>query len=176
MKLLSGLGICSLVWIGWSTVNGGWPSFFLGKQPSIPLQPRIVQALEQGQELPITATAQIGKQIIQLEVAQTPQQQAMGLMYRKRLADNRGMLFPFQPPQPVKFWMQNTVIPLDMIFLYQGNVKAVIANVPPCQESPCPTYGPDNVVIDQVIELRGGRAKELGVSAGDRLNVQHRSK
>jgi uncharacterized membrane protein (UPF0127 family) len=175
MKLLWGLGICSLVWVGWSTVNGGWPSSFLGKQPATSPQPEIVQALERGQELPITATARLGKHIIQLEVAQTPQQQAMGLMYRKQLADNRGMLFPFQPPQPVKFWMQNTVIPLDMIFLYQGNVKSVIANVPPCQESPCPTYGPDNVVIDQVIELRGGRAKELGVSVGDRINVQYRS-
>ncbi len=125
-----------------------------------------------GQNLPISARATIGGQVIQLEVARTVEQQAMGLMYRKSLADDRGMLFPFNPPRPVNFWMKNVAINLDMIFLRDGQVQAIAANVPPCREIPCPTYGPGATAIDQVIELRGGRASELGLKVGDRIAVE----
>ncbi|MBI4784971.1 MAG: DUF192 domain-containing protein [Oscillatoriophycideae cyanobacterium NC_groundwater_1537_Pr4_S-0.65um_50_18] len=124
-----------------------------------------------GQMLPITAQAQMAGQIIQLEVAQTAEQQQMGLMYRPPLPDDRGMLFPFNPPRQVRFWMENTPSPLDMVFLYQGEVKDIAANVPPCTSSPCPTYGPWTE-IDQVIELRSGRAAELGLKVGDRVEIQ----
>jgi uncharacterized protein len=124
-----------------------------------------------GQMLPISAQAEMAGQRIMLEVARTPQQQAMGLMYRTSLADNRGMLFAFNPPQPVNFWMKNTLIPLDMVFLRNGEVKAIAANVPPCTATPCPTYGAD-VPIDQVIELRGGRAAEIGLKVGDRVSIK----
>jgi uncharacterized protein len=124
-----------------------------------------------GQMLPISAQATIAGQVINLEVTQTPQQQALGLMYRTSLPDNRGMLFRFEPPQPVSFWMQNVKIPLDMIFLRQGVVQAISSNVPPCTANPCPSYGP-NTTIDQVIELRGGRAAELGLKVGDRVTIQ----
>jgi uncharacterized membrane protein (UPF0127 family) len=126
-----------------------------------------------GQMLPISAQAQMAGQRIMLEVARTPQQQAMGLMYRTSLAPDRGMLFSFDPPQPVSFWMKNTIIPLDMVFLRDGEVKAIAVNVPPCTTTPCPTYGPQSeVLIDQVIELRGGRAAELGLKVGDRVIVK----
>jgi hypothetical protein len=95
----------------------------------------------------------------------------MGLMYRTTLADDRGMLFPFEPPQPVSFWMKNVRIPLDMIFLRDGEVKAIAASVPPCTAEPCPTYGPPTAV-NQVIELRGGRAAELGLKVGDRVKIK----
>jgi uncharacterized membrane protein (UPF0127 family) len=124
-----------------------------------------------GQMLPISAQAEMAGQQIMLEVARTPQQQAMGLMYRTSLAPDRGMLFAFVPPQPVNFWMKNTLIPLDMVFLRDGQVKAIAENVPPCTTEPCPTYG-SKVAIDQVIELRGGRAAELGLKVGDRVNVK----
>jgi uncharacterized membrane protein (UPF0127 family) len=125
-----------------------------------------------GQVLPISAQAKIGQQVINLEVAQTPRQQALGLMYRRSLAPNQGMLFAFDPPRPVSFWMKNTKIPLDMIFLRQGKVMAIVANVPPCTATPCPVYGPEPpVAIDQVIELRGGRSAELGLAVGDRVSV-----
>ncbi|MDY6805581.1 MAG: DUF192 domain-containing protein [Cyanobacteriota bacterium] len=124
-----------------------------------------------GQILPIKATATIEGETIKLEVAETPQQQAMGLMYRTSLADDRGMLFSFNPPRPVRFWMKNCLISLDMIFLRDGVVRAIIPDVPPCTAEPCPTYGPD-VAIDRVVELRGGRAAELGLEAGDRLSIQ----
>lgn len=126
-----------------------------------------------GQVLPITAQAKMGQQVINLEVAQTPQQQALGLMYRRSLAPDRGMLFAFDPPRSVSFWMKNTKIPLDMIFLRQGRVMAISADVPPCTATPCPVYGPEqSVAIDQVIELRGGRASELGLTVGDRVIVK----
>ena len=124
-----------------------------------------------GQVLPITAEVEIAGQRIQLEVAQTPEQQAMGLMYRPPLPDDRGMLFPFNPPRQVRFWMENTPSPLDMVFLYQGVVKGIAANAPPCTTHPCPTYGPWTEV-DQVIELRSGRAAELGLKVGDRVTVK----
>jgi uncharacterized membrane protein (UPF0127 family) len=123
------------------------------------------------QMLPITAEAEFASQVIQLEVASTPDQQEKGLMYRPALPDNRGMLFPFNPPRPVRFWMENTPEPLDIVFLLNGQVKAVVANAPPCTRQPCPTYGP-GTDVDQVIELRSGRAAELGLKVGDRMTVR----
>lgn len=125
-----------------------------------------------GQMLPISAQVLIGGKQISLEVAKTPEQQAMGLMYRTSLADDRGMLFSFNPPQPVGFWMKNTKIPLDMIFLRNGEVKAIESNVPPCNATPCPTYGPREELIDQVIELGGGEAAVLKLKVGDRLTIK----
>ncbi len=133
--------------------------------------PVVETRMDLGQKLPISAQAIIAGRTIGLEVARTPQQQAMGLMYRTTLADDRGMLFPFEPPQPVSFWMKNVRIPLDMIFLRDGEVKAIAASVPPCTAEPCPTYGPPTAV-NQVIELRGGRAAELGLKVGDRVKIK----
>ena len=124
-----------------------------------------------GQMLPITAKTEIKGEIIELEVAQTPKQQALGLMFRESLPHNRGMLFPFSQPKIPQFWMKNVAISLDMIFLYEGEVKAILANVPPCSVDPCSVYGPDTL-IDRVLELRGGRAKELDLKIGDRLNIE----
>lgn len=142
-------------------------------EPSLPAvtSPVPVQT-SQGQQLPISAKTNIAGKPIDLEVARTPQQQATGLMYRTSLADDRGMLFPFDPPQPVRFWMKNVAIDLDMIFLRDGEVKAIEANVPPCTTLPCSTYGPSDTLVDQVIELRGGRASELGIKVGDRIAIQ----
>ena len=123
------------------------------------------------QTLPVTAEADIKGEVIQLEVATTSQQQALGLMYRPELPADRGMLFQFSSPRPANFWMKNVPVPLDMVFLRQGEVQAIAAEVPPCISEPCPTYGPGRVLIDQVIELRSGRAAELGLEVGDRVTV-----
>ncbi len=133
-------------------------------------QSPIITQENRGQMLPITAKAKIGSQVIGLEVAKTPQQQALGLMYRTDIADDRGMLFPLAQPGVVGFWMKNCKMPLDMIFLRNDVVKAIQVNAPPCQQEPCPTYGP-NLPVDQVIELRGGRSQELGVKVGDRIPI-----
>lgn len=127
---------------------------------------------DRAQYLPIGAEVTVQGQRLALEVAKTPAQQALGLMFRPRLADNRGMIFPFSPARPVSFWMFNTPEPLDMIFLYQGEIRAIASQVPPCRTMPCPSYGPSLVPIDAVIELRAGRSQELGLKKGDRLNVR----
>ncbi|MEM7555783.1 MAG: DUF192 domain-containing protein [Cyanobacteria bacterium P01_A01_bin.84] len=126
-----------------------------------------------GQKLPITAKAILPKGIeIQLEVAKTRQQQAMGLMYRPELPDNQGMLFSFPSPQPVNFWMKNVPVSLDMVFMRDGVVRYIASSVPPCIKEPCPTYGPRRELIDRVIELRSGRATELGLKVGDRIKIR----
>lgn len=143
--------------------------------PSTEVPPEHIytQTTSQGQELPISAKAKIAGEIFELEVAKTPEEQAMGLMFRRSLSDNRGMLFSFNPPRPVSFWMKNTVIPLDMIFMQNGEVKYIAENVPPCTTKSCPTYGPPTqIAIDQVIEIRAGRAAELGLKAGNRITIE----
>ncbi|MEB3230349.1 MAG: DUF192 domain-containing protein [Leptolyngbyaceae bacterium] len=124
-----------------------------------------------GQQLPITAHTTIGGTQIDLEVATTPQQQAIGLMYRSELRDNLGMLFPFSPPRPVNFWMRNVEINLDMIFIQDQRVLAIAPQVPPCRTEVCLTYGPRGVPVDAVLELRGGRAAELGIAIGDPITI-----
>ncbi|MDM9382833.1 DUF192 domain-containing protein [Chlorogloeopsis sp. ULAP01] len=143
-----------------------------GSHNSAPLKFEPLPLLtKSGQQLPISARATVPNgTIIDLEVAQTPEQQAMGLMYRPALPQNRGMLFKFSSPQPVSFWMKNVPVSLDMVFLRQGKIQKIIAAVPPCTEDPCPTYGP-RTQIDQVIELRSGRAAELGLKEGDRIKI-----
>ena len=123
-----------------------------------------------GQILPIEATAVMGNEVIELEVTHTPRQQALGLMFRESLPDNRGMLFSFEEPKVARFWMKNVKIHLDMVFLLDGKIQSIEANVPPCTSTPCPVYGPDQLV-NQVIELRGGRAAELGLQVGGLINI-----
>ncbi|QLE58643.1 DUF192 domain-containing protein [Nostoc sp. TCL26-01] len=125
-----------------------------------------------GQTLPISAKATVPNgTIIELEVARTSEQQQMGLMYRPALPENRGMLFPFASPQPIKFWMKNVPVALDMVFLQNGVVKYIEAAAPPCAKEPCPIYGPD-IPIDAVIELRAGRAAELNLRSGDSIKIE----
>lgn len=137
---------------------------------NIALETIPINNINQGQNLPIGAKLLINQEIIELEVAQTPQQQQIGLMYRDVIPRNRGMLFPFNPPQTVSFWMKNVSIPLDMIFVSQGVVKHIVT-APPCTTDPCPLYN-SNVSIDQVIELAENRAKELGMKVGDKISIE----
>jgi len=102
---------------------------------------------------------------ILLEVAQTAQQQMWGLQLRPALPALRGMLFPFLPAQPVKFWMHRTPEPLDMLFVRSGQVIAIEVNVPPCMRLPCRSYGPD-AAVDGVIELAAGQSQVLGIKPG----------
>jgi len=104
-----------------------------------------------------------------VEVADTFATRERGLMFRTRLAPDRGMLFDFKIAQPVSFWMRNTLIPLDIVFIApDGRVVSIAANAVPHDETPLPSAGP----ALGVLELRGGRAAEIGLSPGDR--VRHR--
>ncbi|MBL1208974.1 DUF192 domain-containing protein [Geminocystis sp. GBBB08] len=138
------------------------------KNNSLKITP--VENTSLAQNLPIGAKLLVNNEVIELEIAQTPQQQSIGLMYRDSLSPNHGMLFPFNPPQTVSFWMKNVSIPLDMIFISEGIVKH-IANASPCKSEACPLYN-SNVPIDQVIELAENRAKELNIKIGDHINIK----
>lgn len=162
--------LSGLIWLGVLIVSCA-PSPSVNSSADRPAISPPPTADERAQMLPISATAIMGGETIELEVAQTPEQQATGLMYRADLAKNRGMLFPFDPPRQTRFWMKNVTITLDMVFLREGEIIAIFADVPPCTTTPCPTYGP-TIASDSVIELAGGRAAELGIETGDRVNIQ----
>jgi hypothetical protein len=104
-----------------------------------------------------------------VEFADTEQTREYGLMCRKSLAPDRGMLFDFKQPQAAAFWMRNTLIPLDIIYIRpDGVILSIARNARPLDESPIPSGG----VIRGVLELAGGRAAQLGILPGDR--VRHR--
>jgi uncharacterized protein len=102
---------------------------------------------------------------IELEVARTPQQQSWGLMGRPPLAPLRGMWFPYDQPQVLKFWMHHTPSPLDMLFIRDRRVIAIEAGATPCPHLPCRSYGPDEPA-DGVVELAAGEANRLGIRVG----------
>ena len=105
-----------------------------------------------------------------VEVARTPEQQNYGLMNRSSLAPDRGMIFPYDPPQAVAFWMKDTLIPLDIIFIAPGGtILNIAANTTPLSLEPRPSAGP----VEAVLELAGGRAAELGIEEGDRVEWRH---
>ena len=119
--------------------------------------------------MPLTIHSQTGDHRFNVEVAASPEQQERGLMFRRSLGDDQGMIFPYEPPQPVGFWMKNTLIPLDMIFIgTDQRVARIAANVPPLTLDTVPSGAP----VTAVLELRGGRAAELGIAAGDRVEWQ----
>ncbi|MBB4641821.1 DUF192 domain-containing protein [Rhizorhapis suberifaciens] len=102
----------------------------------------------------------------QVELARTPDEQAKGLMFRKQLPPMGGMLFPFDPPQVASFWMKNTVIPLDMIFIRpDGTIAHIAANAEPYSLTPV-SAGQMN---SAVLEIAGGRAAELGIKEDDKV-------
>ena len=101
-----------------------------------------------------------------VEVARTAAQQAQGLMNRQSLGPDRGMIFPYETPTAASFWMKNTLIPLDMIFIRgDGTVARIEANTAPLSLDPVPAGEP----VGAVLELAGGRAAELGITAGAKV-------
>ena len=109
---------------------------------------------------------------IDLELAVTAEEISSGLMFRPSLPDNRGMLFIFDQPRRPSFWMKNTLIPLDLVFLdATGAVADVIAEVPPCVAEPCPTY-PSSSPVLAVLEVNAGSAAEHGVEIGTVLRFE----
>ncbi|MEP6994962.1 MAG: DUF192 domain-containing protein [Acidobacteriota bacterium] len=107
-----------------------------------------------------------------LELALTPDDQATGLMFRESLPERTGMLFLFPENAPHHFWMKNTMIPLDMIWMDEGGtVLFISADTPPCKADPCPNYGPD-VPARSVLEIAGGMAKKETIQVGSKLKFE----
>lgn len=109
---------------------------------------------------------------IAVEVVADPESRARGLMYRPSLAENRGMLFLFPAPDVHSFWMKDTLIPLDMIWLDpERRIIAIERDVPPCQADPCPSYGPSAEAL-YVLELAAGQAAAHRLERGDVLEFR----
>lgn len=104
-----------------------------------------------------------------VEIADDDNERRRGLMFRESLAGDRGMLFHFQQPEMASFWMRNTIISLDIIFIGpDGRILNIAERTTPYSEEGVPSAG----LTRGVLEIRGGRARELGIRAGDR--VRHR--
>lgn len=102
-----------------------------------------------------------------VEVAETPEQRALGLQWRKRMAPDQGMLFDFEKPIPVTMWMKNTYLSLDMFFISETGIIINIArNTEPLSLGYINSAGPARAVLEVV----AGTAKRLGIQAGDRIN------
>ncbi len=117
-------------------------------------------------------SVEIGGKRFSVEIADTTQKQALGLMYRDEMPADHGMLFIFPTEAPRSFWMKNTRIPLDIIY-FDKDLKMVSAalDTPPCRVSRCPGY-PSSVPAMYVLELNGGTATELGIGPGDRMVIE----
>ena len=102
----------------------------------------------------------------EVEVADDPAERAEGLMYRQSLADNAGMLFLYPQPQPVEFWMKNTPLSLDIVFVRaDGTIARIAANTTPMSEDRIPSREP----VLAVLEVKAGIMQQLGIVVGDRL-------
>jgi len=107
--------------------------------------------------------------VVAVEIAADDERRAQGLMYRDRLDPGQGMLFLFPEENVLSFWMKNTRIPLDMIFLDSDRrIAGIVESAPPCKFDPCPSYGP-NAIARYVLEVGGGQAKAHGLKKGDVL-------
>lgn len=114
--------------------------------------------------------------IVKVEVATTEAEIQRGLMYRTSLAQDSGMIFLFRPHRPVKFWMFNCLISLDMLFVRDGKIIRICENVPPCKSKDpreCPTYPEDaEVDVSEVVEVCAGYAKAHGLKEGDPVSFE----
>jgi uncharacterized protein len=108
---------------------------------------------------------------VQAEIVDTPEAIERGLMFRESLGPNEGMLFIFDKAGFYPFWMKNTLIPLDIIWIDEGwRIVSIAESVPPCRADPCPTY-PPAADARYVVEVSAGFTKAHGVRRGHRLTV-----
>lgn len=117
------------------------------------------------EKVPLTISSASGVHRFTVEIARTPEQQQHGMMFRTSMAPDRGMLFPYDGPREVAFWMKNTLIPLDIIFVRADGTIARITTAVPLSEALVPSGEP----VVAVLEIPGGRAAELGIREGDRV-------
>jgi uncharacterized membrane protein (UPF0127 family) len=115
---------------------------------------------------PLEIVTKSGVQVFSVELAKTDKERETGLMFRKELADGRGMLFDFTPEQEVSMWMKNTILPLDMIFIRaDGRILRIAENTEPQSLKIISSGGP----AKGVLEVMAGTAKKYGIAPGDRV-------
>ena len=117
-------------------------------------------------EQTLEIASKTGVHIFAVEVVDNDADRAKGLMYRRELPEGRGMLFDFHRDQEVSFWMQNTYIPLDMIFIRgDGQILRIEENTVPLSTRMIPSRG----AVRAVLEVIGGTSRKLGIAPGDRV-------
>jgi uncharacterized membrane protein (UPF0127 family) len=136
-----------------------WTAFLLiGLLAACPAQPAELKTLE--------IASKTGVHTFAVEIAATEAEREKGLMFRKSLPEGQGMLFDFHQEQEVGFWMRNTYIPLDMIFIRgDGRILRIAENTEPLSEKVIPSGGP----VLAVLELIGGSARKFGIAPGDQV-------
>jgi uncharacterized protein len=120
-------------------------------------------------QVQLTIRSANGEHRFTVAVAATAEQQERGLMFRRSLGPDEGMIFPYDPPQNVAFWMRNTLIPLDIIYIRSDGTIVRITNAKALDETPLPSGEP----VVGVLEIRAGRAAELGIQEGDVATWPH---
>ena len=107
-----------------------------------------------------------GPHSFNIEIATTNGERALGLMYRRELPDDAGMLFLYDPPQPISMWMRNTILPLDMIFIgLDGKVHRIESHTEPFSTEVISSDG----TVQGVLEVNAGMAAKIGLKTGDEV-------
>jgi uncharacterized membrane protein (UPF0127 family) len=115
---------------------------------------------------PLTFIAAAGKHRITVEVADTDAERSAGLMFRRSLGDDEGMIFIYPRDEPISMWMKNTYISLDMIFVRgDGTIHRIASDAEPFSEQTISSGGN----VRAVIEMKAGSAKRLGIKSGDKV-------
>ena len=115
----------------------------------------------------LVVTTQAGPQKFQVEIADDPRERSRGLMFRRQMAKEHGMLFDFGTEEPASFWMENTYIPLDMIFIEaDGTIESIAERTTPLSRRSVTSKGP----VRYVLEINGGLSDELGIRPGDQVS------
>lgn len=135
-------------------------------EPRAPASTAPAQSMAGLSIVPLTIEHDGRKSAFQVEVARTTEEQARGLMFRETLPPNEGMIFPFPSPRLASFWMKNTFIPLDIIFIRgDGTITNIAENTTPQSLDPVTSTEP----VTAVLELAAGRTRALGIAAGDKV-------
>jgi uncharacterized membrane protein (UPF0127 family) len=120
--------------------------------------------------IPLAIKSANGIHRFKVEVARSSVEQARGLMFRPHIAPDGGMIFPMEPARLASFWMKNTVSSLDLIFIRpNGTIARIAGNAIPYSLDPIDSGEP----VSAVLEIAGGRAAQLGISANDKVNWAH---
>lgn len=165
-SLLAGLAACSPVAASASRAASESPAASTSPAASESATPH-VHPLSGLAIIPLKVVTASGPHTFQVEVAASEREQARGLMFRTAMGADEGMIFPMNPPRPAAFWMKNTVIGLDIIFIGPDHkVLNIAANAVPYDETPLPAAGD----TAGVLELNAGRAAQIGLKPGDTVN------
>lgn len=131
------------------------------------------QSLTTQQSLP-TSQLSLANHTFTVEIANTDSEREIGLMHRTELPADHGMLFVFDEPRQVSFWMKNTLTPLDILYFdADRKLMQIYANTPPCKQSECETYPSTSQSIQYALELPAGTVKQIGAKIGVEFQISH---